>query len=94
DLEGKEVKRVEFVTSCQYPYYSLVAGGHYFKPTRTSRFRHRYYHKFVGYPYQVEKLGCVGCGRCSSECPAEISIVRTIKKLRGTDEKELRETLK
>ncbi len=94
DLEGKEVKRVEFVTSCQYPYYSLVAGGHYFKPTRTSRFRHRYYHKFVGYPYQIEKLGCVGCGRCSSECPAEISIVRTIKKLRGTDEKELREAVK
>ncbi len=91
DLTGKEVKRIEFITSCQYPYYSLVAGGHYFKPTRTSRFRHRYYHKFVGYPYQIEKLGCVGCGRCTAECPAGISMVKTIKRLRGVDEKELRE---
>ena len=92
DFEGKTVKRVEFTTSCQYPYYSLVAGGHYFKPTRTARFRHRYYHKFVGYPYQIEKFGCVGCGRCSAECPAKISMVETLRRLRGEDEKELRET--
>ncbi len=91
DFEGKTVKRVEFTTSCQYPYYSLVAGGHYFKPTRTARFRHRYYHKFVGYPYQIEKFGCVGCGRCSAECPAEISMVETLRRLRGEDEEELRE---
>ncbi len=90
-LDGKKVKRIEFTTSCQYPYYSLVAGGHYFKPDRASRFKHRYYHKFVGYPYQIEKLGCVGCGRCSAECPAGISIVETINRLRGIDEKELRE---
>jgi len=92
DLDGRKVVRVEFTTSCQYPYYSLVAGGHYFKPTRTDRFKHRYYHKLVGYLYQIEKLGCVGCGRCSAECPAGISMVETIKKLRGTaDEEELRE---
>ncbi len=90
-LDGKTVSRVEFTTSCQYPYYSLVAGGHYFKPSRADRFKHRYYHKFVGYPYQIEKLGCVGCGRCSVECPAGISMIETIKRLRGTDEKELRE---
>ncbi|WP_457678937.1 4Fe-4S dicluster domain-containing protein [Thermovibrio sp.] len=94
DISGKEVKRVEFITSCQYPYYSLVAGGHYFKPTRTMRFRHRYYHKFVGYPYQIEKLGCVGCGRCTAECPAKISMVKTLKRLREVDEEELRETAK
>lgn len=92
DFEGKTVKRIEFTTSCQYPYYSLVAGGHYFKPTRTARFRHRYYHKFVGYPYQIEKLGCVGCGRCSAECPARISMIETLRKLRGTDEEKLGET--
>ncbi|ADY73394.1 cytosolic NiFe-hydrogenase, beta subunit [Desulfurobacterium thermolithotrophum DSM 11699] len=88
DLDGKKVSRIEFTTSCQYPYYSLVAGGHYFKPKRSDRFKHRYYHKFVGYPYQIEKLGCVGCGRCSAECPAKISIVETIKKLRGVENEE------
>ncbi len=93
DLNGKKISRVEFTTSCQYPYYSLVAGGHYFKPQRSARFKHRYYHKFVGYSYQIEKLGCVGCGRCSAECPSRISMVETIKKLRGVeDEKELRKT--
>ena len=91
-VDGKKVTRVEFTTSCQYPYYSLVAGGHYFKPTRADRFKHRYYHKLVGYLYQIEKLGCVGCGRCSAECPAKISMVETIKRLRGTtDEEEFRE---
>ncbi|ADU96459.1 cytochrome-c3 hydrogenase alpha chain [Thermovibrio ammonificans HB-1] len=91
NIAGTEVKRIEFTTSCQYPYYSLVAGGHYFKATRADRFKHRYYHKLVGYPYQVEMLGCVGCGRCSAECPASISMVETIKRLRGCNEKELRE---
>ena len=94
-LDGKTVTRIEFTTSCQYPYYSLVAGGHYFKPKTADRFKHRYYHKLVGYLYQIEKLGCVGCGRCSAECPAKISMVETIKKLRGiADEEELREAVK
>lgn len=85
DLTGKKIARIEFTTSCQYPYYSLVAGGHYFKPSVASRFKHRYYHKFVGYSYQIEKLGCVGCGRCSAECPAKISMVETLKKLRSIE---------
>jgi sulfhydrogenase subunit beta (sulfur reductase) len=87
-LDGKKVQRVEFITSCQYPYYSRVAGGHEFLEDRTARFRHRYYHKFVGYPYQIGKFGCVGCGRCSAFCPANISMVKTLKKLReGKKEK-------
>jgi len=88
DIEGSKVSRIEFTTSCQYPYYSLVAGGHYFKPKRSDRFKHRYYHKFVGYPYQVGKFGCVGCGRCSAECPAGISMVETLKKLKGEIDEE------
>jgi len=83
-INGKEVKRIEFITSCQYPYYSRVAGGHEFLEDRTARFRHRYYHKFVGYPYQIGKYGCVGCGRCSAFCPANISMVKTLKRLRDT----------
>ena len=83
-VDGKEVKRVEFITSCQYPYYSRVAGGHEFLEDRTARFRHRYYHKFVGYPYQIGRYGCVGCGRCSAFCPANISMVKTLKRLRDS----------
>jgi len=82
--DGKEVRRVEFITSCQYPYYSRVAGGHEFLENRTARFRHRYYHKFVGYPYQIGRYGCVGCGRCSAFCPANISMVETLKRLRNS----------
>lgn len=94
-IDGKNVRRTELATSCQYPYYSLVAGGHYFLPDRKHRFRHRYYHKFVGYPYQIGKLGCVGCGRCTVECPAKIDMVRVLKKLRGNeDEKGLRENVR
>ncbi len=80
--DGSKVERVEFITSCQYPYYSRVAGGHEFLENRTARFRHRYYHKFVGYPYQIGKFGCVGCGRCSAFCPANISMVKTLQRLR------------
>jgi sulfhydrogenase subunit beta (sulfur reductase) len=82
-LDGKKVERIEFITSCQYPYYSRVAGGHEFLEDRKARFRHRYYHKFVGYPYQLGRYGCVGCGRCSAMCPANISMVKTLQMLRN-----------
>ncbi|OMH41324.1 4Fe-4S dicluster domain-containing protein [Desulfurobacterium indicum] len=87
-IDGKVVTRIEFITSCQYPYYSLVAGGHRFHENIKERFRNRYYHKFVGYPYQIERFGCVGCGRCQHECPAGIRIVDTLKKLRGAGDEE------
>lgn len=81
DIEGTKVKRVEFATSCQYPVHSRVAGGHYFRPSLADRFKHRYYHKLVGYTRQVGRIGCVGCGRCSFFCPAGIRMEEVLERL-------------
>jgi sulfhydrogenase subunit beta (sulfur reductase) len=52
-----------------------VAGGHNFRGERTDRVRHRWFRKFV---YLLREHGmpfCIGCGRCSSACTANISLV-------------------
>lgn len=63
----------------------MVAGGHNFRPTKKSRFMNRYMCKNS----YIEKLGlsyCVGCGRCTYFCPAEISFVRNLRTILGLEE--------
>jgi sulfhydrogenase subunit beta (sulfur reductase) len=61
--------------SCQFLDFAVVAGGHNFRGERVDRVRHRWFRKFV---YLLREHGmpfCVGCGRCSKFCTAEISLV-------------------
>jgi sulfhydrogenase subunit beta (sulfur reductase) len=61
--------------SCQFQDFAIVAGGHNFRGERTDRVRHRWFRKFV---YLLREHGmpfCIGCGRCSSACTANISLV-------------------
>jgi len=61
--------------SCQFQDFAVVAGGHNFRGERADRVRHRWFRKFV---YLLREHGmpfCVGCGRCSKSCTAEIGLV-------------------
>jgi len=87
DLNLVNGARVRTWDSCQLVDFALVAGGHNFRPTIASRVRFRIYHKFRIEPDQINQIGCVGCGRCTRTCPADIDMVELLTDLQkgGTE---------
>ena len=80
DLNLKTGERVRRWYSCMLQDHGLVAGGHNFRPSTAERLRNRFNCKGSlreGMP------NCVGCGRCSAFCPAEIDFLEVMKKVRG-----------
>ncbi|MBN2386081.1 MAG: 4Fe-4S dicluster domain-containing protein [Anaerolineales bacterium] len=67
--------------SCFNPYFSYQAGGNT-RPTIRSRYRQWLSHKFGTWVQQYGSLGCTGCGRCITWCPAGIDHVAEIAALR------------
>jgi sulfhydrogenase subunit beta (sulfur reductase) len=75
NLDLKSGLRRRTWDSCQLLEFSLVAGRHIFRDKRSARVKHRWKRKFL---YLYKRLGspyCVGCGRCSRACVADINIV-------------------
>jgi len=77
NLDQKSGTRERYWDACltsEFAKVSLGAGtSENFRSTRGERFRHRIMRKAV---YLNEKLGgpaCVGCGRCSTSCTADIA---------------------
>jgi len=70
-LTMKETSRERLWDSCFNPSYSYQAGGNT-RPTIKSRYRQWLSHKFGSWQQQFGMLGCVGCGRCITWCPARI----------------------
>jgi sulfhydrogenase subunit beta (sulfur reductase) len=66
--------------SCMLRKHALVAGGLNFRPTRVERLRNRFNCKGS---LREGMLNCVGCGRCTVYCPAEINFADCMKKVRG-----------
>jgi len=81
NLDLKSGERSRMWDSCQLDEFATVAGGENFRKERSSRQRHRYYRKFV-YPVKKHnKFFCVGCGRCTRACMAQISLIETANAL-------------
>jgi hypothetical protein len=70
--------------SCQLKVFAEVAGGENFREHRNSRLRHRMFRKAKFIRERTGKLGCVGCGRCSLHCVADISILETLQQIAGS----------
>ncbi len=74
DLQGETTVRSQEWVSCFQLDHSIVSG----QPVRAStasRYRQWLTHKLATWPEQFGTAGCVGCGRCTTWCPAGIDIV-------------------
>lgn len=81
-IKGKG-KRVRVWDSCMYREYTLHASGHNPRPTRVERFRNRMYHKFKQSIELNGVPGCVGCGRCTTLCPASEDLIENLQAIQS-----------
>lgn len=80
-LDGNDTQRTRVWDSCFNPAYSYQAGGNT-RPTIHARYRQWLTHKLGTWKQQFGMLGCVGCGRCITWCPAAIDITAEVAALR------------
>ena len=70
-----ETVREQSWASCFQLDHSYL-GGHPVRATTAARYRQWLTHKLQTWPEQFGTPGCVGCGRCTTWCPAGIDIVQ------------------
>lgn len=83
DLTLKNGTRERIWDSCMLLEYAAVALGGNFRREREARIKQRLYHKLIYYRLQFDTLGCVGCGRCVTNCLVKIDPTAVVAKLRG-----------
>lgn len=81
NLDAASGSRMRQWDSCQLRTFAEVAGGENFREHRASRLRHRMFRKGKFIYEQTGKPGCVGCGRCSVHCVADISILEAYQQI-------------
>ena len=77
--------KVRQLYSCNLVDFATVAGGHNFRPERTTRLKYRYYHQHRGFVEAYDEPKCVGCGRCSQVCLAGINPPDIIRDLQAEE---------
>jgi sulfhydrogenase subunit beta (sulfur reductase) len=78
-------KRERLWDSCMLNNFAEVAGGEDFRDKLSLRTRHRLYRKFKYLSDKTGEMYCVGCGRCSKYCPADIGMVEVVNGLIDED---------
>ncbi len=82
--------------SCFYNEFTQVAGAspedskHRFMNKSGEKIYFWYEHHFVRTPESFSIPGCVGCGRCTRTCPANIDIKKTIQNILSSRKKMLK----
>jgi ferredoxin len=82
DILGKSSCRERVWDSCFNLQYAYVFGGNT-RPTIRSRYRQWLTHKLGNWKEQFGTLGCVGCGRCITWCPAGIDLTEEVAAIRA-----------
>ena len=77
---GTKIKCHRAWDSCMNEDFTKMAHGNPRK-SHKERFRQRFMHKLVYHIESGEKYGCVGCGRCTTKCPVNLSILKVVKAL-------------
>ncbi len=85
DLAGQRAQRLRVWDSCFSLEYSYIHGGGNVRSTSQARYRHWMVHKLGTWIDQFGEMGCVGCGRCITWCPAGIDIAEEAAVIRQTD---------
>jgi sulfhydrogenase subunit beta (sulfur reductase) len=81
ELDGTAV-RTRTWDSCFSPAFTHVHGGST-RPSLAARYRHWLLHKLSTWEQQFGGTGCVGCGRCTTWCPAGIDLVAEAQRRTG-----------
>ncbi len=76
DLKGGS--RLRCWDSCGQKLFTLHASGHNPRSVQSQRWRQRIMHKFSYLPEKDGMVGCVGCGRCSRACPADMNLLERL----------------
>ncbi len=84
DLKAADKRKTLY--SCNVIDFAEVAGGHNFRPERSTRLKYRYYHKHRGFVEAFEESLCVGCGRCGEACLSGITVPEVIASVRGEEQ--------
>ena len=74
EASGQAGERIRVWDSCQFPLFTQQASGFNPRPTVKERFRQRVMHKLSYLPKSQAMTGCVGCGRCVTDCPVNLDI--------------------
>lgn len=69
-LHGERLRRWD---GCLLQDFAKVASGENFRESKTSRYRHRFFRKGLYLFRVLDDIACVGCGRCSTGCLADIA---------------------
>lgn len=73
--------RVRTWDTCALGLFTLHTSGHNPRHDQTQRWKQRILHKFDYSERNFGQVTCVGCGRCSRNCPAQMSILEQINGL-------------
>ncbi|MCK4302255.1 MAG: 4Fe-4S dicluster domain-containing protein [candidate division Zixibacteria bacterium] len=87
DLSGQQAERRSRWDSCFTRDFSYIHGGS-IRFTVKARYRQWMTHKLAYWLDQFGTLGCVGCGRCITWCPAGIDITEEVRALRDKEQSE------
>jgi len=71
---GHEGHRKRSWDSCGFGLFTIHTSGHNPREVQSQRWRQRVMHKFAYMPERQQVVGCVGCGRCSRSCPADMNL--------------------
>jgi sulfhydrogenase subunit beta (sulfur reductase) len=81
DLSGEHAERWRHWDSCFTLSFSYIHGGS-IRTSGKARYRQWITHKLAAWDDQFGSLGCVGCGRCITWCPAGIDITEEVHAIR------------
>ena len=84
-MDFKQGAKKRQLSSCNNVDFAEVAGGHNFRPDRTSRLKYRYYHQHRGFVEAYDEPKCVGCNRCGRTCIAGINPPDIISELQAEE---------